>query len=147
MAVAWNAVRAKLASSLPGVVGQFVTVYDGPVISGENPPAALTIAYAPSLTPDSPIGRLVQDQAKDGYSATETGSVVCEVAAITGDSTVPDTFTIFGAIAAWLQADQTLGGTLNPGSTCYAAADVIQAQTTSGAVQRLIVTITYFARI
>lgn len=147
MAVAWPKIRAKLASSLPGVVGANVTVYDGPVITGENPQAALTIAYAPSLTAESPIGRLIQDQAKDGYNATETGSVFCELAAVTGYTTVPDVFTIFDAIASWIQADQTLGGTLNPGSTCSASADVIQAQTTSGAVQRLIVTITYFTRI
>ncbi|GAB3884580.1 hypothetical protein [Terrabacter terrigena] len=146
MAVAWHKVRAKLAASLPGIIGPGTTfgvsIFDGPVVTGENPPAAFTIAYAPSLA-EPTVGRFTQEQGPDGYTATETGALVCELAMATGYTTVPDVFGAFDAIASWIQADQTLGGTLSPASTCTAAADVVQAQSSSGAVQRLIVTISY----
>lgn len=146
MAIAWNRVRAKLAASLPDIVGSGVTVFNGPIPTGDNPPAALAIAWTPSLD-NNLAGRLVQEQAQDGFSATETGSILCELSAVTGDPAIPDTFATFDAIASWIQADQTLGGTLNQGSTCTASADVVQSQTVAGAVQRLIVTITYFTRV
>ena len=75
------------------------------------------------------------------------GFILCELSAVTGYTLVPDVFATFDLIASWIQADQTLGGTLSVASTCSASADVVQAQTTSGAVQRLIITISYQTRI
>lgn len=146
MAVAWPAVRARLASALQSVVGAAVTVYDGPVVTGQNPTAYLTIAARPSSSDESG-GSFAQDVGPDGFSALESGSVLCELAGVTGSTTVPDVFASFDAIAAHVQADQTLGGALLPGSTATVSADVEQAQTTSGAVQRLLLTIAYTTRL
>lgn len=146
MSVAWGKVRARLAEALPGVVGPFVRVFDGPVVTGENPAAALTIAYAPSLETSS-VGRFTQETPDDGWAANETGFITCELAAVSGSSTVPDVFTTFDAVASWLQGDPTLGGTLTRGSTCTAAADVVQEQSQGGSAQRLIITISYFTRL
>lgn len=146
MAVAWKAVRTALAANLPAVVGASVTVYDGPVVTGEAPTTYLTIADQPS-NPDVGVGGFEQSVGPDGFSAAEVGTVLCELAAVTGDTTVPDVFATFDAIATWLQGNQTLLGVLTPASTVTAGAEVLQAQTTDGAVQRLLITISYTTRI
>lgn len=145
MALAWPLVRAHIAAALPSVLPG-VTVYDGPVVTGENPPAYLTIAAQPSGGGDG-AGSFSQDVGPDGYSAVESGTVACELAAATGSTTVPNVFATFDAIAAFVQGDMTLGGTLLPGSTLTVSADVEQSQTTSGAVQRLLLTFAYTARL
>lgn len=144
MSVAWAAVRARLATDLPAVVGSGVRVYDGPVVSNESPIAYLTIA---SRTSGETSGTFSQDVGPDGFSALEVGSVACELAVLDGSTAVPSAFDTFDAIATYLQADQTLGGVLTPGSTVTASADVEQSQTTSGAVQRLLIAISYTTRL
>jgi hypothetical protein len=146
MAVAWNRVRNHLAATLPGVVGPSIATYNGPVVTGDSPNSFLTIGTAPSAS-DTISGTFEQDVGPDGYSATERGAVVCELAAVTGSTDIPDVFTTFDAIAAYVQSDMTLGGTLTPGSTVSAIATVVEAQTTAGAVQRLLITINYFTRL
>lgn len=146
MAVAWPTVRARLAAALPAVVGAGVTVYDGPVVTGDTPSAYLTVAHQPSLE-DETAGSYEQTQTgPDGYLSEETGTVLMELAAVTGDSTVPSAFTAADAIHAWVQADQTLG-VLTPGSTSSLSVEVLQAQNTAGAVQRLLLTLTYSTRV
>lgn len=142
MAVAWKRVRAALVANLPAVVGASVTVYDGPVVTGEAPSSYLTIADQPSST-DPSAGSFEHEVGPDGYSATETGTVLCELAGVTGGATVPDVFTTFDAIATWLQANQTLQGQLVPASTVTASATVLQEQNTAGAVQRLLIAVSY----
>ena len=142
MAVAWESVRAELVAALPAVVGPSVKVYDGPVVTGENPPSYITVGHSPSATDES-AGTFTQDVGPDGFDVAETGVVICELAASTGSTTVPSVFATFGAIAAWIQADMTLGGTLSANATCTASANVVQAQTRAGAVQRLLLTINY----
>ena len=65
----------------------------------------------------------------------------------TGSDDVPSVFATFDAIAAWIQADMTLAGVLSPNATCTASANVVQAQTRAGAVQRLLLTISYTTRL
>src|SRR5213595_1969204 len=139
MAVAWPAVRAQLVAQLPTVLGDSVTVYDGPIVSGEAPPSYFTTAETPSTT-DEWGGTFTQEVGPDGYVVVETGTILCELAAVSGDASVPDVFASFDLIASWVQSDMTLGGILSSGSTCTVQAAVVQAQTSSGAVQRLIVT-------
>lgn len=145
MAVAWPSVRASLAAVLPSVVGAGVKFYDGPVVSGESPDAYLALATRPSQ--DEGAGSFTQDVGPDGFSALESGTVVAEMAGVTGSTTVPDVFSTLDAIATYVQANQTLGGTLTPGSTVTISADVEQSQTTSGAVQRLLITFAYTTRL
>lgn len=146
MAVAWEAVKARLVSALPAVVGPGVTVFDGPTVSGRQTDSYLTIGFQPS-TVDESAGDFEQGVGPDGFSATETGSVLCELGAVTGSPSVPSVFASFDAIASHVQSDQTLGGALRSGSTVTVAADVVQGQTQAGALQRLLVTVSYFTRL
>lgn len=145
MAVAWPTVRARLAAALPGVVGAGVTVYDGPVVTGDSPAAYLTVAHQPSTEDETAGG---YEQTQDGYggfAGEERGTVLMELGAVTGDSVVPSVFTAADLISAWVQADQTLG-VLAPGSTASLEVDVLQ-QNAAGAVQRLLLTLSYFTRL
>jgi hypothetical protein len=147
MAVAWPLVRAALAANLPGVVGSSVTVQDGPVVSGNYPSVYLSIADQPS-TDVIDSGSFRQSLGPDGWSAMEDGVILGELAGITGDPTVPDVFATFALIAAYVQADPTLGGVLEPAAVLTVAADnVLQGQTQAGAVQRLLLSFNYSTRI
>lgn len=141
--VAWLAVKNRLVAALPSVVG--AKVYDGPVVTGEHPEAYVTVGWSPSE--DAEAGSFDAQVGQDGFSSTESGSVVCEFAAVNGSRRMPDAFAMFSAAAAWVQADMTLGGTLTQGSTCTISARVAQAQTTAGATQRLVVSVNYFTRL
>ena len=145
MAVAWGAVRAHLAASLPAIVGSSVKVYDGPVVTAEAPMAYLTIGSQPS-GPES-AGTFTQVTPPDGFASVETGTVLCELGAIDGTASVPSVFASFDLIAAYLHANQTLGGVLFPGSTVTVGAEVTQYQTQSGATQQLLLSVTYQTRI
>lgn len=145
MAVAWPLVRARLAEALPAVLGSSVTVYDGPVITGDNPAAYLTVAHQPSTDDDSAGGYTQTHTGPGGFLAEETGTVLLEAAAVTGDPVVPDAFTLADAVHSWVQADQTLG-VLSQGSTSSVSVEVLQ-QNAAGAVQRLLLTLTYFTRV
>lgn len=146
MAVAWEAVKARLVAALPAVVGAGVAVYDGPSVSGESVSSYLTVGDQPSNDSAS-AGSFSHEVGPDGFTVTETGTVLCELGAVTGDTVVPSVFASFDAIVSHIQADQTLGGVLSPGATVAASADVVQGQTTAGAVQRLLLSINYFARL
>lgn len=142
MTVAWPTVRARLASQLPAVVGAGATVYDGPVVTGDAPSAYVTVAHQPSVDTDS-AGDYSQDRTSfGGYVAEERGSILLEVAAVSGDPAVPDAFTIAAAVHDWVQADQTLG-VLSADATCVLGTTVLQSQNAAGAVQRLLLTLTY----
>lgn len=146
MAVAWPTVRARLASYLPTVVGAGVMVFDGPVTSGDSPAAYITVAHQPS-TEDESAGSYEQTQTgPGGYLAEETGTVLLEVAAVSGDEVVPSAFAVVDLIHAWVQADQRLG-VLPQGSTSAVEVEVLQANNAAGAVQRLLVTLTYTTRV
>lgn len=147
MSVAWADVRDRLVTDLPDVVGSSVRVYNGPVVSNDSPPAYLAIGNVPSSAGQESAGSFSQDVGPDGFSALETGTIRGELAAVAGSTQIPSVFDTFTAITSYLQADQTLGGTLLPGSTVTVSADVEQSQTTSGAVQRLLLTFAYTTRL
>lgn len=147
MAVAWPVVKAALVDGLPTVVGPDVTVYDGNTVSGDSPSRYVTVAWQPATDEES-AGSFEQTRTgPGGFVAEETGTVLLEVAARTGDAYLPDAFGLFDAINTWLQGNQSLGGALGAGSVVTASAEVVNAQNTAGAVQRLLVLITYFTRI
>ena len=146
MAVAWPSVRARLVAALPAVVGASVKVYNGPVLTGDSPRAYLTIGHQPS-TEDETAGSYEQTQTgPGGFLSEENGTVLMELGAVTGDTQVPDAFATVDLIHAWVQADQTLG-VLSKGSTASLSVDVLEAAQSGGAVQRLLLTLTYFTRV
>jgi hypothetical protein len=147
MTVAWPTVKDRLVAllpTLPGFAG--VLVFDGPAVTGEAPAAYVTVGWQES-TDDDTAGSYEQTQTgPEGFAAEETGTVLLEFAAVTGDVTVPSAFGLVDALQNSVQTDQTLG-VLGRGSTASLAVEVVQSQTTSGAVQRLLVSLTYFARL
>lgn len=144
--IVWPLVKAHLADVLPGIVGSSVTVYDGPVVTGQAPSAYLTIGDQPS-SPSPGAGSFQQDVAPDGFSAVETGSVLCEMGAVTGSTSMPSIWETCSAITAYLQANRTLGGVLYAAGTVDFSGEPEAEQTTSGAVQRLLFSVNYQTRI
>lgn len=146
MAVAWPTIRARLAAALPTIVGSTFTVYDGPVLTGDSPDRYLTIAHQPSAEDDSAGSYALTQTGPGGYLSEENGTVLMELGGVTGDPDVPDVFAAADAIHGWVQVDQTLG-VMNPGSTSSVSVEVLQAQNADGAVQRLLLVLTYFTRV
>lgn len=143
---AWAAVKAALVSALPAVVGSSVTVYDGPVVTGEAPRAYLTIGNQPSSEQGS-SGVFSQANGPDGFAWLETGTVLCELGALSADPTLPSVFASFDAITAYLAGNQLLAGSMFASATVSASAEVVQLQTTAGATQHLLISINYQTRL
>ncbi len=141
MAVLWPDVKDRLVAALPAVLPT-VRVYDGPVVTGETPDAYLTVGWQPS-TDDESAGSFEQTPGPDGFSAQESGTVLMELAAVIGDTEVPDGFGLADALTAWVHANPTLGGVLSANGTASLAVEVVEAQTTDGATQRLLLTLSY----
>ena len=143
MAVAWPNVKNRLVTWLPTLPGmEGAVVYDGPVPDGDDPAAGVTVGWQPS-TDDESAGSFAQDVGPDGFLASEIGSVLMEFAVVTGDSVVPSAFALVDALQSAIQRDQTLGGLLVVGSTVTVAVDVVNAQNTRGAAQRLLASVNY----
>lgn len=146
MSAAWPVVRARLAAHLPTILPAGTAVYDGPVLTGDSPAAYVTVAHRPSVEDES-AGEYSQDRTPiTGYVAEETGTVLLEVAAVSGNPDMPSAFGLVAAIQSWVQNDQTLG-VLTPGSAAALSVEVLQDQNQAGAVQRLLVTLSYFTRL
>lgn len=146
MAVAWPKVRAALAQSLPSALPAGFKFSNGPIVGGDSPRGYFTLGHAPSTDDDS-SGTFIQANGPDGYVVTESGFITGELGAVTGSANMPSVFAAFDALVSRIQSDMTLGGVLAPGSTVTAEASVVEEQTKSGAVQRLIVTIQYLTNI
>lgn len=145
--IVWPLVKAHLVAVLPGIVGTGVTVYDGPVVTGQTPSAYLTVGDQPSVN-SSGAGSFRQEVTElGGYTAAESGSVLCEMGAVTGSTSVPSIWESCAAITAYLHANQTLGGVLYAAGTVEFSGDPESEQTTSGAVQRLLFSVNYQTRI
>lgn len=147
MAVAWPGVKVRLVELLPTLPGfEDVFVLDGPFVSGEDPPRWVTVGWQDSTEDDS-AGSYQQTQTgPGGYLSEETGTVLMEFAAVTGDPEMPSAFGLVDALQDSVQADQTLG-LLTPGSTVTLVVEVVQEQNASGAAQRLLVGLNYFTRV
>lgn len=140
MAVAWPSVKARLVELLPTLTPAAAMVFDGPVPTGEQPASYWTVGWQPS-TDDEDAGSFEQTTGKDGFSAAETGTVLLELAVVDG-ADMPSSFTLFDALADYVQATPTLG-ILVTGTTSGLSAAVVPEQNRAGAVHRLLVTFTY----
>jgi hypothetical protein len=131
-----------MVAALPAVLPAGTVVFDGPVPTGDDPARYLSVGWQPSVE-DATAGSFTQERGQDGFTATEAGDVLCEIAAVTGDSVVPDAFDIADAVTAWAHGDRTLGGALHAAATTSVAVEVLEAQTRAGATQRLLLTLSY----
>lgn len=140
MSILWPQAKAALVAALPTVVPA-AKVYDGPVVTGEKPTRYVTVGWQPS-TDDVSAGSFEHSPGPDGFSAEETGTVLLEIAAVTGGTDMPDAFDLAEAITLWVHEHQTLG-VLSANATAAVAAEVLEAQTRAGAAQRLLLTVFY----
>lgn len=145
MGTQWPVVHARLVALLPSLTGwSGVPVYDGPPVTGDAPTDYCTVGFA--LNEDS-AGNFEHERSGNGFQVQESGGVRCELVVTTGDTDLPTVraraFTLMDAVEETIRADQTLG-VLSPASTTALTVDVVPAQSTSGAQQRLVFTVGYF---
>lgn len=141
----WPVVQQRLVELLPSLLGDDVLVYDGPPLSDRGANNYVTVGWSESgdsgsFTPtDEPVTAM----------RAETGVVVCEFVVWGGDETLPayrtTAFEYVDALEQSLRDDERIG-VLPPSSTTSLAADVVSAQDSTGATQRLVVSVNYFVR-
>ena len=139
---AWPTVKDRLAVLLPSLPGWSVaSVYNGHVLTGDTPTTFVTVGYVPG---EDFAGSFEQTYTPGGM-LEEVGTVRSEIVCGAGDDDLPGmqalAFALFDAWQAEVTRDGSLG-VLNGGSASLAV-DVQPAQTTDGAVQRLVVTLSY----
>lgn len=141
MSVLWPLARAALARELPAIVPT-AKVYDGDLPTNARPARYLTIGWQPA-TDEQLAGDFEQTPGPSGFLAQETGSVLMELAAVTGDTDTPDVFALAQALTTWVQQHQDLAGALSANATASLSVAVVEPQTRAGAAQRLLLTLTY----
>lgn len=150
MSAAWPALVNRLVAHLPTLPGwSGVSVYDGPPVTADAPTDYVTVGF---VVGEDFGGAYEQTRNGDGGwqgALEESGTVRSEVVCSTGDVDMPSVraraFALVDAWEAWVSADERLG-VLGPSSISSLSVDVQPAQTTSGSVQRLAVTLVYLAR-
>lgn len=140
--IVWPRVVTALVDGLSPLVGPDVKVYNGNTLEGDAPLAYITVGWQPA-TDEQAAGDFTQTVGVDGFAAAESGTVLLEMAAVTGDTVVPDVFALASTVTAWVQANQTLGGALSVNGTAVLSASVVEPQNHSGSAQRLLATLTY----
>jgi hypothetical protein len=155
----WPVVQQALVALLPTLDGyDDVLVYDGPALSDTASPMWVTVGWS-SL---GPLGGSRGSGAGDSGSFdgdtdepvdrmwAERGSVACEFVVWSGDEQALTThrasaFALVNTLQHSIRLDPTLG-VLPPGCATSLSAEVVSAQDSSGAAQRLIVSVNYFVR-
>lgn len=144
----WPVVQQRLVALLPTLTGfTDVVVHDGPPLSEQGAESYVTVGWSE----DSGSGSFVPtDEAITGMRA-ETGTVLCEFVIWGGDEDLPGyRATAFDLVDALEESIRTEGGqrlaVLPASSTTSLSADVVSAQDSSGATQRLLVSVNYFVR-
>jgi hypothetical protein len=146
VATLWPTVHDRLVTLLPTLPGWYgVDVFDGPTVTGDAPTDYASVGY---VQLEGSAGSYEFERHSDGWGTTELGAVRCEVVTAAGDTDIVGAraraFALIDALEASIRADQTLG-VLPTASTCRLVVDVLPAQTTAGAVQRLAFTVEYTA--
>lgn len=147
MSAAWPVLIDRLVSLLPTLPGWAgVEVYDGPPVTADDPTDYVTVGY---VVGEDFGGTYEQSRGLDGCMLEESGTIRSELVCQTGEVDLPSVraraFLLVDAWEAEIARDKSLG-VLAPSSTSSLSVDVAPAQTTSGAVQRLTVTLSYFSR-
>jgi hypothetical protein len=143
---AWPSVKAALVGLVPSLSGwSSVAVYSGPVVTGDAPTEFFTVGYVPG----EDFGGIYEQARGPGDLPVEEGTVRSELVCSSGSArdmpmVEARAFALVDALQAAVDRDPTLG-VLRQGSTVALAVDVQPQQLTSGAVQRLAVTLTYSA--
>lgn len=154
MTAAWPSVKAALLELLPGLLPTVPgwsggVVYNGPPVTRDAVPSFVTVGFVVGEDFGGSYEQTRNGEAGWQGALEESGTVRCEVVCSTGDVDLPTVedraFALVDAWDALIAADETLG-VLPVSSSASLAVDVQPAQTDKGAVQRLTVTLSYFAR-
>lgn len=145
--IVWPLVKAKLVEVIPTIEEfESSTVYDGATPTGDRLASWVAVGWQPEVVDEagsySP-GSFEQTPGPSGFAAEEAGAVLCELGSTTGDSEIPDVFALAAALIGWVQENQTLDGVLSVNGTASTSVEVLEAQSTAGATQRLLLTLTY----
>lgn len=144
MGARWLTVHARLVELLPTLPGwSGIPTFPGPTVTASNPRTYVTVGYAQL---EESAGTYTREPGT-GDLGVEIGSVRCELVSAHGsaDLKVPQAraFALLDSLEDYLRADPTLGGTLMAGTTTVLTVDVLPAQTTEGAEQRLAFSVDY----
>lgn len=143
---AWPSVKSRLVALLPTLPGWAgVSVYNGPVVTGDAPTSFATVGFVPG----EDFGGSYEQERGAGDAPLEVGTVRTEIVVSDGGTDLPAVesraFALMDAWQAEVDRDPRLG-VLRQGSTSALTVDVQPSQTTGGAVQRLTATLSYTAR-
>jgi hypothetical protein len=144
MSPAWPDVAARLVEMFEAA--GVSNVYYGQPVTADVAGIYATVGYVQ----DDAGGTYAVEPIYDGSQLLETGTVVCQVAAQTGESELEgvraDVFAVADAFQADVRADRTLGGVLSVDCTCTTDVAVHGMQDVGGAAQTLVISVNYTTR-
>lgn len=147
MAAQWPLITAKLLQILPTLSGWAnVPVYDGPPVTGDDPPDYATVGYTGPSDPHA--GNYQTHQDASGGQWVEQGIIRCHLTCQSGDAQeLPvvraRAFALSDAFEAYVRNDRRLGGVLSQGSSCDLTVDVEPVENADGVAQSLYLTLQY----
>lgn len=140
MTAAWPAVTARLIDLFRSATS--VPVLDGPPVTSSAPPDYVTVGYVE----DDTAGTYFVESIYDGSLWQETGTVVCQIVAQSGDANLAAcrarAFAIEQQLRDAVAADHTIG-VLSPDGTSTLTTDVLSVQNPNGSAQSLVLTYGY----
>jgi hypothetical protein len=140
MTAAWPSVAARLVSLFSGSTS--APVYDGPPTTSAAPPDYVTVGYVE----DDNAGTYFAEAIYDGSMYQETGTVVSQIVAQSGNADVvacrTRAFVIEQQLRDAVKADHTLG-VLSRDGTSTLTTDVQVVQNSNGSAVSLVLTYGY----
>jgi hypothetical protein len=120
-----------------------VSVFDEAPPTGDVSMNWVSVGYIA----DDGAGDFAQERDPSGFATVETGTVTCHVSFNVGEVAPGVTRArAFGYVGKWqsaLEADQTLGGFLPPGSVVNLSAQVLNIENAQGTATDLLVSVAY----
>lgn len=143
MATQWPLVAQRLVALLPTLPGwDQVAVFDGPPITGDDPPFYCTVGYVE----DDQSGNYTTTQDPNGFQRIEAGEVRSQLVCRTGEDDLAgmrtQAFALTDALDAAIRADRRLG-VLSPQGTSDLVVDVLSVQNEAGTAQALVIALHY----
>ena len=144
MTTAWPVVAAKLVDLFTAAGAS--QVFYGQPVTASSAKEYVTVGFVE----DDDGGGYAIEPIYDGTMLGETGSVVCQIVAQSGDTDISvhrsRVFAIADAFQAAVRADRTLGGVLSTDGTCTTEVAVRGLQNQGGSAQSLVITANYSTR-
>ncbi|MGZ6838627.1 MAG: hypothetical protein ACXVGE_22430 [Blastococcus sp.] len=139
----WDTVYSTLLTVLPTLAGYAnVPVYDGAPLTNDETDAYVAVGF---VLDEDGAGSFRVEPNSDGFHDTESGEVRCEVYGGNGDGDLAAaraaSLALVAPLREYLKTDRTLG--LPVGSSTSLSVDVLPQQSSSGAGQLLVMSVSY----